>query len=137
MLRYCERALLSQKYSVPEYHLDLDPLKYKYLTASLFLTKATDIDPIKSTNNMACGKCQTQCSFILKLVDGASGFKVEQQSHCIIGHVYLIFESSAMDSGNEFLSLLTNNHSIVREKIDQCLDNNIRIMFKVMYECPY
>ena len=87
MLFHCRRTFLSQKYSVPEYHLDLDPLKYKYLTASLFLT--TDIDPMTSTYYMtSCGKCNTKCSFGLKLVDGASGFKVEQQSHCVIGHVF-------------------------------------------------
>ena len=135
MLRYCERALLSQKYSVPEYHLDLDPLKYKYLTASLFLTKATDIDPITSTNNMTCRKCNTKFSFILELVGGAPGFKVEQQSHCIIGHVYLIF-SSGMDLSSEFLSLLRKNHSTVREKIYRRLNNKKRIIVEVMYECP-
>ena len=106
----------------------------------VWLTKAPDIDLITSTNNMTCRKCKTRtpCSFILKFVDGASGFKVEQQSHCIIGHVYLVFGSDAMhiaDGG--FLSLLTNNHSTVREKIDQCLNNKISILFKVMYECPY
>ena len=137
MLFYCRRTFLSQKYSVPEYHLDLDPREFKYLTASLFLTKATDIDPIKSTNNTACGKCQTQCSFILKLVDGASGFKVEQQSHCIIGHVYVATRLDPRICLIGFLSLLTNNHSTVRERIDRCLNNKINIAVEVMYECPY
>ena len=137
MLFCCRRTFLSQKYSVPEYNSELDPREFKYLTASLFLTKATDIDPIKSTNNMACKKCQTQCSFILKLVDGAPGFKVEQQSHCIIGHVYVATRLDPRICLIGFLSLLTNNHSTVRERIDRCLNNKINIAVEVMYECPY
>ena len=102
----------------------------------VWLTKAPDIDLITSTNNMTCRKCNTKCSFILELVGGAPGFKVEQQSHCIIGHVYLIF-SSGMDLSSEFLSLLRKNHSTVREKIYRRLNNKKRIIVEVMYECPY
>ena len=136
MLFYCRNTFLSHKYSLPEYNSELDPREYKYLAAfSMRLTKATCIDPIMVTN-MTCRKCKTQCSFILHFVDGASGFKVEQQSHCIIGHVYLIF-SSGMDLSSEFLSLLTENHSTVREKTTRRLNNKKRIIVEVMYECSY
>ena len=136
MLFYCRRTLLLQKYSVPQYNF-CDPREYKYLTASIWLTKATEFDPITTTNNMSCGKCKTQCSFILKWVDGASGFKVEQQSHCIIGHVYVATRLDPRIRLIGFLSLLTNNHSTVRERIDRCLNNKINIAVEVMYECPY